>query len=49
MITHILDPFEKHPHFLRLSPGRLRWNMAERGGMLIPGDAPTQILAASKG
>lgn len=42
IITDILDQFEKHLHFLHISPGNLPWNMAEHDEMLIPEEIPAQ-------
>jgi len=42
IITDILDQFEKHLHFLHISPGNLPWNMAEHDEMLVPGVISTQ-------
>lgn len=39
IITDILDQFEKHLHFLHISPGNLPWNMAEHDEMLTSEDA----------
>jgi choline/glycine/proline betaine transport protein len=36
IITDILDQFEKHLHFLHISPGSLPWNMAEHDELLVP-------------
>jgi len=36
IITDILDQFEKHLHFLHISPGNLPWNMAKHDEMLVP-------------
>lgn len=41
IITDILDQFEKHLHFLHISPGNLPWKMAEHDEMLnLMTDAP---------
>ncbi len=42
IITDILDQFEKHLHFLHISPGNLPWNMAEHDEMLVPEDVQIQ-------
>jgi len=43
IITDILDQFEKHLHFLHISPGNLPWNMAEHDDMLVPEAIPAQV------
>lgn len=43
IITDILDQFEKHLHFLHISPGNLPWNMAEHDDMLVPEEAPARV------
>lgn len=43
IITDILDQFEKHLHFLHISPGNLPWNMAEHDDMLVPEELPAQV------
>ncbi|TCO71000.1 BCCT family transporter [Chromatocurvus halotolerans] len=43
IITDILDQFEKHLHFLHISPGNLPWNMAEHDDMLVPEEIPAQV------
>ncbi|QIB65934.1 BCCT family transporter [Kineobactrum salinum] len=41
IITDILDQFEKHLHFLHISPGNLPWKMAEHDEMLqLMAEAP---------
>ncbi|HEY7776245.1 MAG TPA: BCCT family transporter, partial [Kineobactrum sp.] len=36
IISDILDQFEKHLHFLHISPASLPWNMTEHDEMLVP-------------
>lgn len=42
IITDILDQFEKHLHFLHISPGNLPWNMAKHDEMLVPEEIPAK-------
>jgi len=39
LISDILDQFEKHLHFLHISPGNLPWEMAEHDEMLTSSSA----------
>ncbi len=43
IITDILDQFEKHLHFLHISPAVLPWNMAEHDDMLATPPEPPPL------
>ncbi|MDO8861067.1 BCCT family transporter [Haliea sp. E1-2-M8] len=43
IITDILDQFEKHLHFLHISPASLPWNMGEHDAMLQVDPEPSRV------